>query len=207
MRRKKRVRVSVVLVTAPLLLLLLGVDASAAPDRPPLSGQALAPTERVQADKAPTSRLAKTDRSLLGRADSAAVHVVIKLDYDAIATYAGGIRGLDATSPSVTGRALSNSTGARQRYETYIAGRERAFTTELAHRVPQATVGQSLRVVYGGVAARVPANRVADVLAIPGVVAVQQDQLNKPLTDSSPQFLGAPSAYSQLGTRPTPARA
>ena len=200
MRRHKSVKVSVAIVMAPLLSLLLGVDASGAPDRPALSGQSLTPAERVQADKAPTSRLAKTDQSLLGRTDTTPVSVMIKLDYDSIATYTGGLRGLDATSPSVTGKALTDAGTARQRYEAYVGQREQSFTAELTKRVPQAKVGQSLRVVYGGYAAQVPANRVADVLAIPGVVAVQEDSLNKALTDSSPQFLGAPRAYDQLGS-------
>ena len=200
MRRDKGVKASLALLMAPLLLLLLGVDASGAPNGPALSGASLTPAGRVQADKAPTSRLAETDQSLLGKSDAAPVQVMIKLDYDSVATYGGGIRGLEATSPSVTGKALTDAATARQRYEAHIAGKEQAFTAELANRVPQATVGRSLRTVYGGVAAQVPANRIADVLAIPGVVAVQRDALNKPLTDSSPQFLGAPSAYNQLGT-------
>jgi hypothetical protein len=160
----------------------------------------LAPTSRVQADKAPTSRLAETDKSLLGRSNSAPLQVVIKLDYDPVATYAGGIRGLAATSPSVTGKSLSDATAAKQRYEAYIGGKEKAFKSELGKRVPGAHLGTSLRTVYGGVAARVPANKIADILKIPGVVAVQEDELNHPLTDASPQFLGAPSVYSQLGT-------
>ncbi|HEY3263137.1 MAG TPA: S8 family serine peptidase, partial [Pseudonocardiaceae bacterium] len=200
MRRDHGVKASLALLMAPLLLLLLGVEASGAPNRPAFSAQALTPADRVQADKAPTSRLAETDKSLLGSSDSAPVQVVIKLDYDSVATYAGGIRGLEATSPSVTGKKLSKASAATQRYEAHIAGKEQAFTAELTKSVPQAVIGQSLRTVYGGVAARVPANRIADVLAIPGVVAVQRDALNKLLTDSSPAFLGAPSAYSQLGS-------
>src|SRR5919197_2491806 len=67
-----------VLLLGALLLLLLGVDASAAPRHPSLSGQSLAPTTRVQGAKAPTSRLAQTDRSLLGRSGTAPLQVVIK---------------------------------------------------------------------------------------------------------------------------------
>jgi subtilisin family serine protease len=200
MRRDNGVKASLAVLMAPLLLLLLAVNASGAPNHPTLSGQALTPATRVQADKFPTSRLAETDKSLLGRSDSAPAQVMLKFDYDSVATYSGGVRGLDATSPSVTGKALSEASAATQRYESYIAGREKAITAELTKRVPQATIGRSLRTVYGGVAAQVPANRIADVLAIPGVVAAQKDALNQPLTDSSPQFLGAPSAYSQLGT-------
>ena len=188
------------LLIAALLLLLLGVDAGAAPKNHTFSGHSLALTSRVQADKAPTSRLAQTDPSLLGRSGTAPVQVVIKLDYDSVATYAGGIRGLAATSPSVTGASLTRATTAKQRYTAYIVDKEKAFKAALGTRVPSARVGTSLRTVYGGVAARVPANSVAGILKIPGVVAVQRDRLNRPLTDSSPEFLGAPTVYNQLGT-------
>jgi hypothetical protein len=197
------------LVAVPVVISVLVFGAPAVGDtatastrskHPTFSGQSLAPTSRVQADKAATSRLATTDRSLLGRAGSTLLQVVIKLDYDPVATYTGGIRGLTATSPSVTGKSLSDATTASRRYESYIVGKEKAFKAELGARVPGAHIGTSLRTVYGGVAARVPANSVATILRIPGVVAVQSDRLNHPLTDSSPEFLGAPTVYNQLGT-------
>src|SRR5215510_8483281 len=45
----------------------------------------------------------------------------------------------------------------------------------------------------------VPANKVGQVLSIPGVVAVQADKMQKPLTDSSRNFIGAAQLYSQMG--------
>jgi len=201
MSRGRHARASIVVLLVPLVTGLVGIEASGAPAGPSLSPTAEQPalTDRVDADKAPTSRLAETDQKLLGRTDSAMVPVMIKLDYDSVATYSGGIAGLDATSPSVTGRALAERTPARHGYEAYVAGKERSFTADLAKLVPQAAIGQPLRLVYGGFAARVPANRIADVAAMDGVVAVQEDALNQLHTDASPEFLGAPSAYGQLG--------
>ena len=57
------------------------------------------PTSTVTGSKSATSGLAQTDRSLLGRKDSTRIPVVIKLDYDSVATYKGDVRGLAATSP------------------------------------------------------------------------------------------------------------
>ncbi|MGH8774673.1 MAG: S8 family serine peptidase [Jiangellaceae bacterium] len=155
---------------------------------------------RVQSAKAPSSALAQTDPELLNLSESTPTQVIVKLDYDAAASYAGTVSGLDATSPSVTGVPLTGESTAEQAYDDYAAEQEAAFVAELERRVPQADVGQSLRVVYGGIAATVPANAVEDVLAIPGVVAVQKDAANEPLTDSSPEFLGAPTVYDDLGT-------
>lgn len=61
-------------------------------------------------------------------------------------------------------------------------------------------VGAQLRIVYGGVALNLPANRARDLLALPGVVAVQRDGLAQPLTDSSPEFIGAPTLYDAMGS-------
>jgi subtilisin family serine protease len=160
--------------------------------------EALAPASRVSAVKSPTSRLARTDPSLLGRADRAPVSLLVKLDHDPVATYAGGVAGYEPTSPQRTGRPLSNS-AAERRYAGYLAARENAFVAGLAAAVPSARAGLRLRTVYGGLAVVAPANRVRDLLAVPGVVAVQADTLREPLTDASPGFIGATSLYPRLG--------
>jgi len=125
---------------------------------------------------------------------------MIKLDYDAVATYQGGIAGLPATSPSVTGRSLTGGSTPERQYTSYVDAREKGVVSALRKAVPSARVHSSHRVVYRGIAASVPANAVKTVLGIDGVVAVQEDKLRKPLTDSSPQFVNAPPVYSRLGT-------
>jgi subtilisin family serine protease len=146
---------------------------------------------------AKTSSLARTDRSLLGRSDATLTSVVVKLANDSVATYRGGIPGYAATSPAVTGRPLAGGP-AELAYERFLAQQEDMFGRAAA-RVPGVRLGQRLRTVYGGVAVTVPANRVADLLKIPGVVAVQRDEVRKPLTDASPQFIGADVVQQTLG--------
>jgi len=158
----------------------------------------LTPQERFTAPKAPTSRLAETDTSLLGRTDSEPIPVLVKLDHDSVATYTGEVPGYEATSPAVTGEALTGD-AAQRRYEAYLAEREADFVSELSEAVPDAEVGRSLRTVYGGVALTLPANQVEKLLDIDGVVAVQADELREPLTDASVEFIGADFLYPQLG--------
>jgi subtilisin family serine protease len=159
----------------------------------PLSGT------RVQGAKSESGRLAKTDKSLLGVTSSKPVDVVVKLDYDSLAGYRGGVKGYAATSPSVTGRKLDPRDADVIRYSGYVRGVEGRFLRSLRSRLPAARAGRSLRTVYGGVALRVPGNRVADLLSLPDVAAVQKNALEKPLTDASPEFIGAPTLYGQLG--------
>ena len=49
---------------------------------------------------------------------------------------------------------------------------------------------------------RVPANQVATLLSLPEVAAVQVDALNKPQTDSSNEFIGAPTIWADEGGQP-----
>jgi subtilisin family serine protease len=143
---------------------------------------------------------AKTDQALLHLRGTALTPVVVKLDYAAIASYRGGVAGYAATSPAATGQRKLNLRSANVvRYAAYAKGFEDRFVAALQRAVPAARVGISLRTVYGGLALRVPANRIADVLRLPGVVAVQSDEPEHLQTDSSPGFIGAPTLWNQLG--------
>ena len=199
-RARRRALGAVAIVS--LTSIALGVDARAQQDDPPTFSveEALTPTRRTTVDKAPSSALARTDRALLRRNDSQPVQVAIKLDYDAVAVYAGGVPGFEATSPAVTGQPLSERPAAAARYERHIAAQEEAFVAALRAQVPSAQIGTRLRTVYGGIAATIPANAVETVLAIPGAVAVQKNALRQPLTDSSPEFVNADAVYDALGT-------
>lgn len=163
----------------------------------------LTATAGERAAKAPTSRLADSDAGLLARGDAERVPVVIKLDYDPAATYVGGVPGLEATSPAVTGRNLSTRAPAVRAHDTYAARREAVVVAAIRSVAPEATFGRSLRLVYGGVAAVVPAHRVRQIAGVDGVVAVQADALAQPLTDSSREFIGAPTVYGELGSDST----
>src|SRR5690606_9121159 len=111
-------------VAVPVVL-VASASPGAAQD-PTWTAQALTPTERIDVIKAPTSRLAQTDESLLGLTSSDPIPVVVKLDHDPLATYAGEVSGYAATSPAVTGEPLSND-AAERRYESYLAQREASF--------------------------------------------------------------------------------
>jgi subtilisin family serine protease len=198
MRPPTWLRAGLAAALVPPLIVVVTASQASAQQTPKLSAEKVSPASRVTAQKAPTSRLAKTDAALLGRTDSAKIPVLVKLDYDSVATYAGGVKGYPATSPATTGQKLTAS-AAEKSYETYQAGRENAFVSDLAKKVPAASVRERLRTVYGGVALSVPANKVSDLLKINGVVAVQQDALRTTLTDSSPEFIGATTLYPQLG--------
>jgi hypothetical protein len=154
--------------------------------------------EAIDATKAPTSELAKSDKGLLTRTDTKRINVVVKFDYDSVAAYAGGVRGLRATSPQVTGRSLRQNKAAVAAYRSYLGRIESRITRAITNRVESARITNSFRIAYGGVAMQLPANRVKDLLRVEDVVAVQKDVLAQPLTDATPEFIGATEAWDQI---------
>ncbi|GAA0583137.1 S8 family serine peptidase [Kribbella sandramycini] len=153
----------------------------------------------VNGAKSPTGQLAKSDPALLNNTSAKQVRVVVKLDYDSLAAYRGGLKGLPGTSPAVTGKRLDPKGANAAKYLQHVTEVENDFLAALQSKVPSARAGQKLRTVYGGIALSVPGNQARDLLKLPGVAAVQQDDPQKLLTDSSGDFIGAPTIYNQLG--------
>jgi hypothetical protein len=189
-------------VLLPTVLIASASPSAGQPDTPFTLDRALTPAERVRTSKPLTSKIARSDEKLLARRDARPAQVVVKLDYDPVATYAGGLPDRPATSPGVTGRRLSGGPD-EQAYERYIAQREEAFLADLRRAVPAAQPGRALRTVYGGMALTAPADTLRTLAGLPGVVAVQPDELRAPLTDSSADFIGAAGTPDA----PTPAEA
>ena len=130
---------------------------SAVPDQVTLDNQ-------VSADKAPSSAVAETSPGLLRITSPKKIPVMIKYDYDAVASYRGTVSGFAATSPSVTDRKLTAEGVAESDYLGYVLEQERAITRLVESAVPAVTVTASYRVVYGGVAATVPGNSIRQIL-------------------------------------------
>ncbi len=124
---------------------------------------------------------------------------MVKLDYDSVASYRGGVAGLAATSPLTTGRSLRDNAAAVARYSDYVVRRERDAVAAIRSAIPGADVYGRYRLAYGGVALRVRSDRIGRLLRVPGVVAVQRDHLEQPQTSVTPQFLGAPDVWRSLG--------
>ncbi len=161
---------------------------------------AIQPTGKtVEVAKSLTARLARTDQGLLGLHGSRLVPVMVRYDVDPIASYGGGIAGLRATSPSVTGHSLHRTTDDVRAYQRYLTTRMRGISAAIRSRVAGTRLLRNYQVVYGGVSMLVPAGRIRELLRIPGVVAVQRNRLAHPLTTSVAHFLGADQVWPSLG--------
>ncbi|MFL5303197.1 MAG: S8 family serine peptidase, partial [Anaeromyxobacteraceae bacterium] len=197
----KRFRGGAALALLALLCGLVVVSAGSAGGEPGTSrytATALTPDATIVGAKSRSGELARTSRALLGRTDSTPINVVIKYDYDATASYAGGIAGLKATSPNVTHKSLKHNKAAVRAYQRYAKKFTRKVTAAVKKAVPDASVRRAYINAYGGVSARIPADQVAALLKIHGVAAVQQDTLNQRLDDNT-SFIGASAVWPSLG--------
>lgn len=186
---------------AIVLSVVVSATASAAssPDGLRVVNGSVSQIDAFDAPKSVSGKLAQTDPSLLNKTSSRLINVVVKLDYDAIGAYAGGIGDLKATSPSVTGRSLDANARAVSAYRAYVRKIERAALTQVNAKIAGATVGSVFRLAYGGFSLRLPANQVGALLRVPGVVAVQRDALAHPLAVEEPyQSIGAEAVWNAL---------
>jgi subtilisin family serine protease len=192
-------RLAVALATLCLLAgqtIFAGVASGADPSR--FTATPLTADSTYVGAKSTSGAIAKSDPALLGRTDATTVNVMIKYDYDVAASYAGGVAGLAATSPRVTGKSLKANADAVRAYDAYTAG----LSTKITARAQKAVSGLKVRftysTAYGGVEASVPANQIAALLKVGGVVAVQSDTLEQPLDDNT-AFIGATAVWPSLG--------
>jgi hypothetical protein len=194
--RRKRLPVFVGLAIVVGLISFSAVGSAAGTDG--FTASALTPDSTFSASKSDSGQLAQTDPSLLNRSDATPVAVMIKYDYDATASYTGGVAGLAPTSPAVTGQPLDQSSAAVTAYDNYADARANTISAAVEQAVPAATVGEAVNTVYGGVPATVPANSVDQLLQVPGVAAVQLDSLNQPQDDNT-SFIGATTVWPTIG--------
>ncbi len=193
------VRARFALLCAAVLVAASMAGPAVAAERPQLTAIPIAGGQTISVAKSVSGQLATSNSALLARTDSGLVSVMVKLDVDSVAAYSGDLPGYAATSPSVTGRRLRDNQAAVQRYGAHVDAVARGASQAVRARVPGAVVGRSFLTAFGGISVRLPANRVKDLLSVPGVVAVQSDSLEQPLATSSIDFVGATSAWRQFG--------
>lgn len=132
--------------------------------------------------------------------DNGLVGVIVKLNVDSVTAYKGGIAGLAPTSPRVTGKNRLDLNGqAEQQYLNFVRQRLSNFEGALRSRIATAVVTHRYDIVLGGVSLVLPASQLPNLANLPDVIAVYPDELRQMETDRSPEFIGAPTIWNQLG--------
>jgi subtilisin family serine protease len=134
---------------------------------------------------------------------------IVQLRAKPLASYAGGVAGLPATSPRVTGRSLEPSAPSVRDYRAYLNSQQ----SRVLARAPGATVTPeyTYRTVLSGFSARMTTAQAQALKGDPSVAHVWKDVLLHPtatptqdpttaLGVESPNFLGLPTGlWSRLG--------
>jgi uncharacterized repeat protein (TIGR01451 family) len=163
---------------------------------------AVAPTS---SDKPTQPNVHRTIRTVYGEADpnstTPAIYLV-QLTDEPLATYAGGLPDLAATSPKATGaRKLDVRAADTVRYRAHLATQQDAFV-----RSAESTLGRSITTIYryatvfNGLAVQLTPQEAAKLVNLPGVRSIQRDQLRHKLTDQSPAFVGALNIWNGTAT-------
>ena len=139
---------------------------------------------------APVSALPAPDADELG------VYIV-RFEGASLSSYEGGIAGLEATSPAVTGEAkLDAKSPASVAYLDYLASRHDQFIAAMEQTLDRSVdVLFRYDVVLNGMAVRLSRQEAAQVAALPGVVDVQIETIEYPDTDVGPTWIGAPGIW------------
>ncbi|HET7868193.1 MAG TPA: S8 family serine peptidase, partial [Burkholderiaceae bacterium] len=144
--------------------------------------QVQAQARAEQANRAATGPKKAFGATVAGRAGKT---YIVQLSEPAIAAYAGGIRGFAATRPE-RGSKLDTKAAAVTGYRAYLQGRHEALL---------ASVGATRKVysyayAFNGFAAELSEAQAQKLASTPGVLSVVEDELRKPDTTTTPQFLG-----------------
>jgi hypothetical protein len=190
--------IRLIVALALLIAVALSSDAFAAPGGK-LQATSVRKVSTIKVAKSFTAKIAKSDARLLKSTNTKKVHVFVRLDYDPVASYYGGVKGLAATSPEATHRSLARSGAAVGAYQRYLSGYDTRVTKDMKATVAGIKVLRAHHIAFGGLLVQLPENRAKDLLKVDGVVAVMRDKVLQPQTNVTPEFLGATKVWPNIG--------
>ena len=166
MRKRMRMRRALHISYLAVLVAVAGHSPALAQGqgRAGLSATPLVPDSQFQSATVKASSGADPRGPALSGAHAAArwVSVIVKLEDDSVASYTGGVSGLAATSPRVTGKArLDIDAAPTKRYREHLKAKRDAFEAAARQAIPGASVVHRFDLILGGVSMLVPADQVS----------------------------------------------
>jgi len=127
---------------------------------------------------------------------------IVQLADPPLASYQGGIQGISATSPRVTGSArLEIQSAASLQYQSYLAKKQDALLSAMS-----VTLDRPVNAIYqfhtsvNGISIELSEVEAQKIAKLPGVVSVVRDQWHFPATDTTPDFIGATALWDGTAT-------
>jgi Peptidase inhibitor I9/Subtilase family len=127
---------------------------------------------------------------------------IVQLDDPPLASYRGGIAGLQATNPGALGQTrLDPTSAAAKAYLAYLAQKQSAFQSTLTQTLGRAvSVPIAYRYAFDGVAAVITDAEASVVAHLAGVKSVEREQTLQLQTDVGPAWIGASSIWDGSAT-------
>ncbi len=136
-----------------------------------------------------------TETSVVGKdaQDSSMAVYIISLQDEPLATYNGGIAGLRATSPAANGATQLNAKSASSlAYRNYLANQQAQMLTSMKRALNRSVEAiYHYDVAFNGMAIQLTGAEAAIVADLSGVASIQKDFMRQPMTDVTPNFIGA----------------
>ncbi|HTP07733.1 MAG TPA: S8 family serine peptidase [Anaerolineae bacterium] len=206
MSRNKQVVLNLIVVVALFVSLVgvLPVSGGVAVDVPSRTATVTSPIQPISqvAPKAVRQPGQLEETKDVKNLSNDPVVYMIRLADPALAAYTGGITGLTATSPQMTGeRKLNVSSVAARSYMAYL-GSKHAQAIAAAEQA----LKRSLKVVYeyftanNGFAAYLTPAEADEVAKLPGVIYVERDAESQLQTDVGPTWIGANTIWDGSAT-------
>ena len=130
------------------------------------------------------------------------VGVIVLLKDSPLATYKGGILGIQGTSPAVTGKSkLDVNSASSKAYLAYLDQVHADFAVELAQVLPNAKIEQKFSVALNAVSMKVDEAEVQKLFKMDQVLQVYPDQIRTAEMDTSLDLINAPELWTALGGR------
>lgn len=116
---------------------------------------------------------------------------IVQLKDAPLAQYKGGIRGIRATSPTVTGADKLDVTSAdAQAYVDYLVRQQETLKSEVLRSVPGAVIDRQYQVVVNGISVRATGKDFKALAKLPGVVSVTPEKEYTVQMDASLPLVG-----------------
>jgi len=140
-----------------------------------------------------------TAQASLNKTQVAAVRYIIQLEEAPLATYKGGIVGLDATSASVTGEGKLNlASKSAVQYRSFIKAKQKSVASKLT-ALGNVKVTQAFDTLFNGIVVEAENNAEARLNSIPGVKKVFRDEEYEVQMDASHEVIKSVEAWTSLG--------
>jgi subtilisin family serine protease len=147
---------------------------------------------------------ASTDLSAAaGQTPAHGENYIVRFDEAGLLHFAGGIDGLRATAPAVSGaRKLDATSADALAYRQYLEDRRAEHVATIVQALGHGLdLHHSYAITMNGIAAELTADEAARVASLPGVASVRRAGVERLHTYRGPTFIGADAVWNGAGTR------